>query len=232
MGKMDRMRFYAFILFIALTATSALSSANLQCEIAISDSKLHWLGIPDSALLANASGKTMVKTDVLLDHYQKQVERIKTLSVDELFERFQKLVEIEYSEFGGLVGIADVKPVVLDFVKDLGIPRSDDEIVSSSKRDWATYYRNQLQSQTFLYPNFFRDNITAPAFPAIPVRLQGSYMAPPTDFRLYIIIIQRELMKRIINQPSETLARLGLEYPADDRILRESLDDLRGIVHP
>ena len=249
------MSFQPLKLFIFITVVSSITLAQPICKRLLGKHFIPLLQIRDEVIAKTADpGVYLVKAQDFLFHFETVTTELKNTSTTELMARFEELVQIEQNDHGGLTGIRHRKFTALELISDLAQrsePSRGDyndfsdatfEIVKqehaksppTSQRLFSNYFRNELSSlQAFgVYPTFFVQRIVIDSkTPSIKLKMNSNNMSPTSDFRIYTSLLQREIMRRLIENPKKVFAEMGLEYPKDDKILKDSLEDLESLIY-
>lgn len=215
-------------LIIFVTVVCSITLAQPICKRLLDNGTFPFMQVSEHALVPTADPQVfMVKPEDFLSHFETVTLELKNTSSAELLTRFEELVQIEENDHGGLTGIRDKRYSVRDLIVDLAQQ-------PSSQRLFSNYFRNELSSlQAFgVYPTFFAHNISFNQ-KTMPVRLKTKFdhMSPTSDFRIYTSLLQREVIRRLVEDPKKFFLQMGIEYPKDDSVLKESLEDLESLIY-
>lgn len=242
-------------MFIILTALSSFSLAQPICKRLLNHQKIPLMQVPDEVLTRAAQdGVYLVKAKDFLTHFETISAELRNDSSAELMVQFEELARIEQAEHGGLTGIRhehlSARDLIVDLTKAVEMKRENFKDLSdslfetlkqeaqnhpaSSAKLFSNYFRNELSSlQAFgVYPTFFEPVIRLND-KSVPVRLKmvSSNMSPTADFRIYTSLVQREVIRRLVENPKKFFLEIGLEYPKDDSVLKDSLADLKTLLY-
>jgi hypothetical protein len=243
---------HVFQVLIFLTLVGPLAQAQekkVSCATLVRGKTLVYLGFPEEIITKRKEGLVGIKAKVFLSHFETLQKDLTGKTTTELMKIFDELIDVTQTNYGGLTGVRSHHMTATSLVQDLSelakfdydqfrdvlsaaaIKQLEEEFRTNTPGNqvWANYYRN-LSTSLYadpMFSSFFRKEISLPKnTPYIAIKTTSNAMTPTMDFRLYSVMIQREIMRRLFQNPIRVFNDMGIPYPKDERILMKSLEDL------